>query len=93
MVYLDDLELRAIGSVGHGTRIISENDTGPDTCNHAWDGIFVMSGGRAPDLGRIQGAEVPTEVRTSPPPTSGPFSISTTPNSPPDAAHSRIIWR
>ena len=58
MVYFDDLALRAIGSIGHGRLIVTENDTGPDTCNHDWHGIFVMSGGRAPARGRVEGAEI-----------------------------------
>lgn len=58
MVYFDDLRLRAIGSTGHGRLIVTENDTGPDTCNHAWDGIFVMAGGGAPPRGRVEGAEI-----------------------------------
>ena len=58
MVYFDDLRLRAIGSTGYGRRIVTENDTGPDTCNHAWEGIFVMAGGGAPSRGRIEGAEI-----------------------------------
>jgi len=58
MVYFDDLRLRAIGSTGHGAWIVAENDTGPDGCNHAWDGIFVMSGGDAPAHGRVEGADI-----------------------------------
>ncbi len=58
MVYFDDLSVRAIGSVGHGRSIVAENDTGPDTCNHDWNGIFVMSGARVPARGRIEGAEI-----------------------------------
>ena len=44
MVYFDDLALRAIGSVGTDTLVVTENDTGPDTCNHAWDGIYLHTG-------------------------------------------------
>jgi len=58
MVYFDDLRLRAIGSIGTGRRVVTENDTGPDTCNHAWNGIFVMSGATAPARGRVEGAEI-----------------------------------
>lgn len=58
MVYFDELKLRAIGSVGHSRRVITENDTGPDSCNHDWEGIFVMSGGDARARGRIEGAEI-----------------------------------
>ncbi len=58
MVYFDDLALRAIGSVGHGRLVATENDAGPDTCNHDWNGIFVMSGGSVPTHGRVEGAEI-----------------------------------
>jgi predicted AlkP superfamily phosphohydrolase/phosphomutase len=58
MVYFDDLRLRALGSVGQGRLVVTENDTGRDTCNHAWDGIFVLSGGDAPRRGRVDGAEI-----------------------------------
>jgi predicted AlkP superfamily phosphohydrolase/phosphomutase len=58
MVYFDSLALRAIGSVGHGRLVVDRNDTGDDSCNHDWNGIFVMSGGRAPARGEIRGAEI-----------------------------------
>jgi predicted AlkP superfamily phosphohydrolase/phosphomutase len=58
MVYFDALRLRAIGSVGAGQITVTENDTGPDTCNHAWDGVFIMAGGPTPPRGRIEGAEI-----------------------------------
>ncbi len=58
MVYFDDLRLRAVGSVGAGRLVVEENDTGPDGCNHDWDGIFVLSGGDAPRRGYVEGAEI-----------------------------------
>ncbi len=58
MVYFDDLALRAIGSVGHRAVRVEENDTGPDSCNHDWDGIFVMGGADLPKRGRVEGAEI-----------------------------------
>lgn len=58
MVYFDDLALRAIGSVGHHRLVVTENDTGPDTCNHDWNGIFVLGGGRTAARGRIEEAEI-----------------------------------
>jgi predicted AlkP superfamily phosphohydrolase/phosphomutase len=58
MVYFDDLALRAIGSVGTGRWVVLENDTGPDTCNHAWDGIFVLSGSGIPPRGQVGEAEI-----------------------------------
>ncbi|HKU41767.1 MAG TPA: alkaline phosphatase family protein [Polyangiales bacterium] len=47
MVFFDDLGYRALGSVGHGSLYSAGNDTGPDGCNHDWDGVFVLAG---PDI-------------------------------------------
>lgn len=58
MVYFDDLRLRAIGSIGTGRLRIAENDTGPDGCNHDWNGIFVMGGGATLARGYVEGAEI-----------------------------------
>lgn len=41
IVYCADLAWRALGSVG-GDVFASDNDTGPDDANHAWDGIFML---------------------------------------------------
>jgi predicted AlkP superfamily phosphohydrolase/phosphomutase len=58
MVYFDDLKLRAIGSIGGNRIVASENDTGTDSCNHDWDGIFVMSGGGTAARGYVAGAQI-----------------------------------
>ncbi len=42
MVFLDDLYWRAAGTIGHGTKYLFENDTGPDDAVHDWDGIFIL---------------------------------------------------
>ena len=39
---------RSIGGVGYDALYVQENDTGPDDCNHAQFGAFVLS---APGLG------------------------------------------
>jgi predicted AlkP superfamily phosphohydrolase/phosphomutase len=44
LVFFDDLGYRALGSVGHGSVYSRVNDTGPDGCNHDWDGVFVLAG-------------------------------------------------
>jgi predicted AlkP superfamily phosphohydrolase/phosphomutase len=49
IVYFDDLWWRSIGGVGYDSLHVQENDTGPDECNHAQFGVFVLS---APGLGR-----------------------------------------
>jgi predicted AlkP superfamily phosphohydrolase/phosphomutase len=58
MAYFDDLNLRAIGSIGGGRIVVTENDTGPDSCNHDWNGIFVMSGGGTVGRGYVEGAQI-----------------------------------
>ncbi|MDJ0763974.1 MAG: alkaline phosphatase family protein [Myxococcota bacterium] len=45
IVYWDELRLRSIGTVGHGSVWIGENDLGPDEANHDPQGIFIISGG------------------------------------------------
>lgn len=41
MVYFGDLRWRSVGSLGHGSTYTFENDTGPDDCNHAQNGIMI----------------------------------------------------
>ena len=43
LAYIDDLNWRAIGTVGHGSIYADENDTGPDDANHDCQGVFVCS--------------------------------------------------
>lgn len=42
MVYFGDLLWRSVGSLGHGAVHTLENDTGPDDCNHAQNGLFIL---------------------------------------------------
>ena len=53
MVFWDDLGRRAIGSVGHGAIHVDGNDTGPDGCNHDWQGLYALAvpWGAAPTAG------------------------------------------
>ena len=57
LVHFGDLRWRSIGSVGHGSIHCRENDTGPDDCNHAPFGGFVLS---APGVqqGWVEGAKL-----------------------------------
>jgi predicted AlkP superfamily phosphohydrolase/phosphomutase len=50
MVYFGDLRWRAAGSVGHPVLHSADNDSGPDDCNHDWNGVFVLRDGEN-DLG------------------------------------------
>ncbi len=42
IVHFGGLYWRSIGSVGHGRLHVEENDTGPDACNHAQFGAFLL---------------------------------------------------
>ena len=41
VVYFGDLLWRSVGSLGHGSTYTFENDTGPDDCNHAQNGLMI----------------------------------------------------
>ena len=43
IVHFGGLYWRSIGSVGYGGFHVQENDTGPDACNHAQFGMFILS--------------------------------------------------
>jgi predicted AlkP superfamily phosphohydrolase/phosphomutase len=58
IVYFDDLWWRSIGAIGYESLHVQENDTGPDECNHAQFGVFVLN---APGLGvkgEVQGMHI-----------------------------------
>jgi predicted AlkP superfamily phosphohydrolase/phosphomutase len=44
LVYFAELAFRAAGSVGHPEVFLRGNDTGPDECNHDFDGVFIAAG-------------------------------------------------
>ena len=59
IVYFDNLRWRSAGSLGHGEVYRFANDTGPDECNHAEDGIFILSAPGLSDPGaELQGAQL-----------------------------------
>jgi predicted AlkP superfamily phosphohydrolase/phosphomutase len=58
IVHFGDLFWRSIGSVGHPGLYIQENDTGPDGCNHALYGSFMLAGPNNPLQGNIEGARL-----------------------------------
>lgn len=58
IVHLGGLYWRSIGSVGHRRLHVQENDTGPDDCNHAQYGAFILAASNAPALGEIEGARL-----------------------------------
>lgn len=58
LVYFDDLDRRALGTLGHPALHVPVNDRGPDACNHDWDGMIVAAGPDVPRAGRMDGMEI-----------------------------------
>ena len=54
IVHFGALYWRSIGSVGHGRLHLEENDTGPDACNHAQFGAFIMAAPNCPLKGEVE---------------------------------------
>ena len=42
IVYFGNLAWRSVGSLGHGSIHVFENDTGPDDANHAQEGLYIL---------------------------------------------------
>jgi predicted AlkP superfamily phosphohydrolase/phosphomutase len=57
-VHFGGLYWRSIGSVGYGHIHVQENDTGPDACNHAQFGMFLLSAPNCSLRGEFQGAKL-----------------------------------
>jgi predicted AlkP superfamily phosphohydrolase/phosphomutase len=55
IVHFGDLYWRSIGGVGYSSLHVQENDTGPDDCNHAQFGVFVLSAPGLPARGEVEG--------------------------------------
>ncbi len=49
---------RSIGGVGYPSFHIQENDTGPDDCNHAQHGSFILAASNNPLQGELEGAHI-----------------------------------
>jgi predicted AlkP superfamily phosphohydrolase/phosphomutase len=59
IVHFGALDWRSVGGVGYGGQIhVRENDTGPDDCNHAQFGAFVLAAPNVPALGELTGARL-----------------------------------
>ena len=58
IVHFGGLLWRSIGGVGYPTVHIQENDTGPDGCNHAQFGSFILAAPNSPLQGELQGARL-----------------------------------
>jgi predicted AlkP superfamily phosphohydrolase/phosphomutase len=52
IVYLGDLDWRAVGTLGHPGLYTFANDTGPDDANHAQEGLFIHYDPQNPGQGQ-----------------------------------------
>ncbi len=52
------LAWRSVGGVGYPSLHVRENDTGPDDCNHAQHGAFILAGPGVPPAGELAGAHL-----------------------------------
>ena len=55
IAHFGGLYWRSIGGVGYDNLYVQENDTGPDDCNHAQFGAFILSGPRVAVRGEVEG--------------------------------------
>jgi predicted AlkP superfamily phosphohydrolase/phosphomutase len=58
IVHFGGLSWRSIGGVGYPGLHRRENDTGPDDCNHAQHGAFILAGSAALAPGPVEGAHL-----------------------------------
>ncbi len=58
IVHFGGLFWRSIGGVGYEALHVLENDTGPDDCNHAQFGAFILAAANSPLYGEIEGAKL-----------------------------------
>jgi predicted AlkP superfamily phosphohydrolase/phosphomutase len=58
IVHFGALYWRSIGGVGYPTIHVVENDTGPDDCNHAQFGSFILAASNSPLQGEVTGARL-----------------------------------
>jgi predicted AlkP superfamily phosphohydrolase/phosphomutase len=58
IVHFGALSWRSVGGVGYPTLHVQENDTGPDDCNHAQFGSFVLAASNLPIQGELGDAHL-----------------------------------
>jgi predicted AlkP superfamily phosphohydrolase/phosphomutase len=58
IVHFGGLFWRSIGGVGYPSIHIQENDTGPDDCNHAQFGSFILAASNCALSGEVEGAHI-----------------------------------
>jgi predicted AlkP superfamily phosphohydrolase/phosphomutase len=58
IVHFGGLDWRSIGTVGYPSIYVQENDTGPDGCNHAQYGMFLLAAPNCPINGEFEGAKL-----------------------------------
>lgn len=54
IAHFGGLYWRSVGGVGYDSLHVQENDTGPDDCNHAQFGVFILSSPNLPVHGEVR---------------------------------------
>jgi predicted AlkP superfamily phosphohydrolase/phosphomutase len=49
---------RSIGGIGYESLYVQQNDTGPDDCNHAQFGMFILNAPNMPLRGEVEGVHL-----------------------------------
>jgi predicted AlkP superfamily phosphohydrolase/phosphomutase len=58
IVHFGGLAWRSIGGVGYPTLHVRENDSGPDDCNHAQHGAFILASTNSTGQGPVEGVHL-----------------------------------
>lgn len=58
IVHFGGLYWRSVGGVGYARLHVQENDTGPDDCNHAQFGAFILAAPGSPLDGEVEGVHL-----------------------------------
>jgi len=58
IVHFGGLYWRSIGGLGYESLYVQENDTGPDDCNHAQFGAFILNAPGVLARGEVQGTHL-----------------------------------
>jgi predicted AlkP superfamily phosphohydrolase/phosphomutase len=65
IVHFGALYWRSIGMLGTDSLYLQENDTGPDDCNHAQFGVFILASPDVPLRGEIEGMRLLDVIPTA----------------------------
>lgn len=62
IVHFGGLYRRSSGGLGYDSLYLQENDTGPDDCNHAQFGAFILKAPNVPVGGEVEGMRLQCRI-------------------------------